>query len=103
MSKLIALASAVWLALAIIIGFICLILAIGVSAVMLTAAVDKVVGWFRGSRMSDKPKQIEMGDILINRADLFNRIATECHYDTEHPLESYTKLLQVINEELNES
>ena len=48
MSKLIALASAVWLALAIIIGFICLILAIGISAVMLTAAVDKVVGWFKG-------------------------------------------------------
>lgn len=48
MSKLIALASAVWLALAIIIGFICLILAIGISAVMLTVVVDKVVGWFKG-------------------------------------------------------
>ena len=50
MSKLIALASAVWLALAIIIGFICLILAIGISAVTLTAAVDKVVGWVKGER-----------------------------------------------------
>ena len=48
MSNLIAVASAIWLALAIIIGFICLILAIGISAVMLTAAVDKVVGWFKG-------------------------------------------------------
>ena len=48
MSKLIALASAIWLALAIIIGFISLILAIGISAVMITAAVDKVVGWFKG-------------------------------------------------------
>ena len=50
MSNLIALASAIWLALAIIIGFICLILAVGVSAVMLTAAVDNVVGWIKGER-----------------------------------------------------
>lgn len=50
MSKLIALASAIWLVLAIIIGFISLILAIGISAVMITVAVDKVVGWFKGVR-----------------------------------------------------
>ena len=35
----------------------------------------------------------------IDRVHLMNRIATECHYDTEHPLESYAKLMQVINEE----
>lgn len=28
-----------------------------------------------------------------------NRIAHECHYDTDHPLESYAKLMQIINEE----
>ena len=44
--------------------------------------------------------QVEMGDILINRADLFNKISTECHYDSEHPLESYAKLLAVINDAL---
>ena len=48
--------------------------------------------------MEKKHNQIEMDEILINRADLFNKIATECHYDSEHPLESYAKLLQVINE-----
>ena len=37
-----------------------------------------------------------MTDIMISRAELFNRIAKECHYDTEHPLESYSKLLSVI-------
>lgn len=46
------------------------------------------------------PAQVEMGDILINRADLFNKISTECHYDSEHPLESYAKLLAVINDAL---
>lgn len=35
----------------------------------------------------------------IDRVHLMNRIATECHYDTEHPLESYAKLMQVVNEE----
>lgn len=35
----------------------------------------------------------------IDRVHIMNRIATECHYDTEHPLESYSKLLEVINEE----
>lgn len=35
----------------------------------------------------------------IDRVHLMNRIATECHYDTEHPLEAYSKLMQVINEE----
>ena len=39
-----------------------------------------------------------MTDIMISRAELFNRIATECHYDMKHPLESYTKLLSVIQE-----
>lgn len=51
--------------------------------------------------MKDRdPAQVEMGDILINRADLFNKISTECHYDSEHPLESYAKLLAVINDAL---
>ena len=48
----------------------------------------------------EKNSQVEMGDILINRADLFNKISTECHYDSEHPLESYAKLLAVINDAL---
>ena len=34
------------------------------------------------------------------KARLFNKIANECHYDSEHPLESYAKLLSVINGEL---
>lgn len=38
---------------------------------------------------------------MISRAELFNRIASECHYDTEHPLESYAKLLSVIQEVAN--
>lgn len=38
---------------------------------------------------------------MISRAELFNRIASECHYDTEHPLKSYAKLLSVIQEVAN--
>lgn len=36
--------------------------------------------------------------ILIDKAELLNRIATEVHYDTEHPLEAYGKLLSEIND-----
>ena len=36
--------------------------------------------------------------ILIDKAALLNRIATEVHYDTEHPLEAYGKLLSEIND-----
>ena len=43
---------------------------------------------FRSEAMSD----------LISKGKLLNRIATECHYDTEHPLEAYTKLLATIND-----
>ena len=48
MEKLVALASAIWIAIAIVIGFICLVASIMIVAVMITASVDKVVGWFRG-------------------------------------------------------
>ena len=48
MEKLIALASAIWIAIAIVIGFICLIASVMLVAVMITASVDKVVGWFKG-------------------------------------------------------
>ena len=34
---------------------------------------------------------------LISKADLLNTIGKECHYDTEHPLEAYAKLINVIN------
>lgn len=34
---------------------------------------------------------------LIDKGELLNRIAVECNYDTEHPLESYTKLISIIN------
>lgn len=36
--------------------------------------------------------------MLINKEKLINLIATEVHYDTEHPLESYAKLLMMIVE-----
>ena len=36
--------------------------------------------------------------ILIDKAALLNRIATTVHYDTEHPLEAYGKLLSEIND-----
>ena len=36
--------------------------------------------------------------MLINKEKLINKIATEVHYDTEHPLESYAKLLMMIVE-----
>lgn len=39
---------------------------------------------------------------LISKAKLMNRIAKECHYDTERPLEAYTKLLATINDALTE-
>lgn len=48
MDKIIAFATAIWLLLAILVGFICLVIAIGMIAVMITAFIDKVVGWFRG-------------------------------------------------------
>ena len=48
MSKLIALASAIWIALAILIGFICLVVAIGATACTITYLVDKAIGWIRG-------------------------------------------------------
>ena len=35
--------------------------------------------------------------IFINKADLLNSISTEIQYNTEKPLESYTKLLSLIN------
>ena len=35
--------------------------------------------------------------IAIDKIELINTIAKECHYDTEHPLEAYAKLLTVIN------
>lgn len=46
---------------------------------------------------SCKPDTVGINSVLyINRGELLNRIAHECHYDSEHPLESYTKLLQII-------
>lgn len=36
--------------------------------------------------------------ILIDKTELINKIATECHYDTEHPLEAYAKLFTLIND-----
>lgn len=48
MSNLIAVASAIWISIAIVIGFICLIASIMLVAVMITASVDKVVGWVKG-------------------------------------------------------
>lgn len=35
---------------------------------------------------------------LIDKAALLNRIATEVHYDSEHSLEMYAKLLNEIND-----
>lgn len=35
---------------------------------------------------------------LISKSALWNKISHECHYDTEHPAESYGKLLSVIQE-----
>ena len=53
MEKLVALASAIWIAIAIVIGFICLVASIMIVAVMITASVDKVVGWFKGEYDND--------------------------------------------------
>lgn len=36
--------------------------------------------------------------IWINKVAVMDKIAKECHYDTEHPLEAYAKLVQVIND-----
>ena len=33
---------------------------------------------------------------LISRSELLNKIGRECHYDSEHPLESYSKLLWTV-------
>ena len=35
---------------------------------------------------------------LISKGNLLNKIGKECRYDTEKPLESYSKLLEVIND-----
>lgn len=35
---------------------------------------------------------------LIDKAALFNKIATEVHYDSEHSLEMYAKMLSLIND-----
>lgn len=35
---------------------------------------------------------------LLDKAVLLNRIATEVHYDSEHSLEMYAKLLSEIND-----
>jgi len=35
---------------------------------------------------------------LISKGKLLNKIATECHYSTEEPLQSYAKLLAVVND-----
>ena len=36
-------------------------------------------------------------DDLISKSQLMNTIATEVHFDTEHPLEAYGKLMALIN------
>lgn len=48
MSNLITIASAIWISIAIIIGFITLLAAIMVAAIMITASVEKVVSWVKG-------------------------------------------------------
>jgi len=40
--------------------------------------------------------QPEVSD-LISKSALMNKIATECHYATENPLEQYAKLISIIN------
>lgn len=35
---------------------------------------------------------------LIDKAALLNKIATEVHYDSEHSLEMYAKMLSLIND-----
>lgn len=35
---------------------------------------------------------------LIDKAKLLNTIATEVHYDSEHSLEMYAKMLSLIND-----
>ena len=35
--------------------------------------------------------------IVINRAEILNTIARECHYDSGDPIEAYSKLLSLIN------
>ena len=35
---------------------------------------------------------------VISRAALYNKIAHECHYDSTHPLESYAKLFNALQE-----
>lgn len=44
-----------------------------------------------------KPKKQHRSD-LISRVELFNTIAEKCHYDASKPLESYSRLLEVIND-----
>lgn len=44
-----------------------------------------------------KPKTQHRSD-LISRVELFNTIAEKCHYDASKPLESYSRLLEVIND-----
>ena len=34
---------------------------------------------------------------LISKSKLLNRIGTDCHYDTEHPLEAYSRVISTIN------
>lgn len=36
--------------------------------------------------------------VLIDKAALLNKIATEVHYDSEHSLEMYAKMLSLIND-----
>ena len=36
--------------------------------------------------------------VLIDKAKLLNTIATEVHYDSEHSLEMYAKMLSLIND-----
>lgn len=33
---------------------------------------------------------------LISKGELLNYIGKECHFDTEHPLEAYAKLLWTV-------
>ena len=36
--------------------------------------------------------------VLIDKAALLNKIAKEVHYDSEHSLEMYAKMLSLIND-----
>lgn len=48
----------------------------------------------RGRIMREGGRNVE----LIDKAVLLNRIATEVHYDSEHSLEMYAKMLSLIND-----